>query len=106
MPIAPEPVEAFLQLPSSTRGQLAPKQTLELLPRTPSHCSTTAQQLPAHAFQLFGLGFAGLPQTESFPATFFIDRLIQMLGDVEAIEHMQRLIRLLGDDLQVGPPHV
>src|SRR5256884_5073533 len=104
--VFPEVGERFLQLPSAARGQLARPQSQKLLPHSPAHPAASAQQRPAHVLELLGLGLPRRSQARTFCPAHFVQRLIQVLGDMKAVQHMQRLFRLLRQNLQIRLPHV
>src|ERR1022692_4692550 len=55
---------------------------------------------PLGCFLAFG------PQARALGPAHLIHRLIQMAGDMESIQHVQRLASLGRNDFQVGLPHV
>jgi len=65
-----------------------------------------AQQRPAHVFELLRLLLAVRPQACAFGTADLIHRLVQMGGDMETIQHVQRLPGFARDDVQVGLPHI
>src|SRR5256884_9024600 len=69
---------------------------------------TEISTLPLHAALpiLLGLGLPRRSQARTFCPAHFVQRLIQVLGDMKAVQHMQRLFRLLRQNLQIRLPHV
>ena len=61
-------------------------------------------KFPAHFLELGREGLA--PQPPAFGPAHLVHRLVQMLHDVEAVQDVQGVARLLAHHLQIGLPHV
>ena len=57
-------------------------------------------------FETLGRALALRPQACALGAAQLIHRLVQVIGDAETVEHVQRLTGLGRDHLEVGLPHV
>jgi len=104
--VSPEVGEGLLQLPGSRCGQLAEKQGMELLPGAPTHPTATPQERPTHMLQSLRRILSPRPETGTLPASHLVYRLIQMGGDVKAVQHMEGLAGLRGHHLQIRFPHI
>jgi hypothetical protein len=100
--VRPEMQEGFFQLPGSGRLQFAGDQRVELLASLTAHPASLAQQRPAHVLELLGFVFALGFQSGSLCAAHLVHGMVHVLGDVEAIQHMQRLSRFGGKNVQIG----
>jgi hypothetical protein len=92
--VRPEVSEGLLQLLGPGRGQLADEKGMELLPGSPAYPTATAQQRPAHVFEPLRHRLPRRPQPGTLRTAYFVHRLIQMCGDMKAVQHVQRLFRL------------
>ena len=104
--VSPKVFEEVFERPGTGRLQLGTQQTAQLNSGPPAHPAVTAQQFPTHVFEMGSLGRGGGPQSPALGPAHLIQSLIQMRGDVEAIQHMQRLAGFGGDNIQVRLPHV
>src|SRR6266545_344171 len=102
--ILPKELEVFLEQVGANRAQVVAQQIRQLGAFPIAQVLGTFEQEPAGSrqdwliavrLQLLGLLGANL-----------VDCLAEVHHDVEAIEHVQRLARLLGDDLEVGLPQI
>jgi len=102
--IAPEVLKGLLEHPSPAGGQLGAEQAPEFVFGVTPDAAAAPEQFPAHALELGGLRTA--LQAVAFGAAHLIEGVIEVGGDVEAIQDVQRLAHLGGDHAQVGFPHV
>ncbi len=102
--VGPEVMESFLEHPGSGGGQFGMEKSVEFLLGVAADAAATAQQFPAHVFELGGLRSAA--QLAALGAAHLIDGLVEVGGDVEAVQDMQGVGDLGGQDAQVGLPHV
>src|SRR2546423_4197913 len=79
---------------------------MEFLPGSPADSTALAQQRPAHVLEPLGIRFSRHPQAGALRSANLIHGLVQMGGDVEAIQHVDRLFGLGGDDVQIRLPHI
>ena len=100
----PEMPEDFLEQPGPAGVHLAGDERGDAQPGEPAHAAAAAQQFPPQVFQ--ARVAPSLEQPGGFRPADFIDSLIQVHGDMESIEHVQRLAGLLGHDVEVRLPHV
>src|SRR6202041_2900050 len=104
--VGPEMMEGLLQSPCPRRSQFAGQQGVELLAGKPTHTAPLAQQRPTHILQLLAFFLARGTQAGTLSAAHLVHRLVHVLGDVESIEHMQRMAGLGGNHIEVRLPHV
>src|SRR5919109_537976 len=104
--IAPEVFEEVFERPSSRCGQFAVEQSPQLPPGLPAHPTGPPQQFPTHLLEPLGLSPTRRPQLSAFGATHLVQGLIEIGGDVKAVQHMQRLAGSGGDDPQIRLPHI
>src|SRR5882672_1149726 len=102
--VLPEVLEVLFEQVATDRFQIVPEQVGKLTLLGQSEILGPLEQQPARALQ-DGLVAFGL-QILDLSGADLVDCLAQVGHDVEAIEDVNRLARLFGDDPQVGPPHV
>jgi len=102
--VAPEVLEGFLEHPRSGGGQFGVQEAVEFLLGSAADAAAAAQQCPAHVLELGGLGTTA--QSVALGAAHLVNGLVEVRGDVKAVEDVERVTRLGGDDLEVGLPHV
>ena len=102
--IFPEPLEILTQKVALDRRQVELEQFLQSSCLLLGEVFRTLQEQPAPAFEniLLSVRFELL----DLVATDLIDRLAEGPHDMEAIENIQCLRGLLGDDLEIRGPHV
>jgi hypothetical protein len=61
---------------------------------------------PAHVLELPEFVFALGSQAGSLRPAHLVHGLVHVLGDMEAIQHMQRLSRFGGKNVEIGLPHI
>ena len=102
--VAPEVLEGLFEHPSPAGGQLAVQEAQQFAFGFATDAAAAAEQFPTHAFEAVGLGPA--VQSAVLGPAHFVDRLVEMRGNVEAIQDVQGVRDLGGEDAQVGLPHV
>jgi len=100
----PEVLEGLLEHPRSAGGQLGAQQAPEFAFGVTPDTAAAPEQFPAHALELGGL--RATLQAATFGAAHLIEGVIEVRGDVEAIQDVQRLAQVGGDHAQIGFPHV
>ena len=80
-------MEGLCQSPSPHRSQFAGQQGVELLASTSPQTAPLAQKPPAQALQLSAFFLARGAQSDTLSAANFIHHQLQMLGNVDSIEH-------------------
>ena len=76
------------------------------MPDPATDSAALAQQRPAQVLEPLRTRLALGPQAGALGAADLIDGLVQMGGDMEAIQNVQGLPGLGGEDVQVGLPQV
>src|SRR5215212_1100372 len=102
--ISPKELEVFLEQVGANRAQVVAQQIRQLDAFPIAQVLGAFEQEPTSARQ-DGL-IAVLLQLLGLLGANLVDGLAEMHHDVEAIEHVQRLTRLLGNDFEVGLPQV
>src|SRR5215207_7963834 len=102
--VLPEELEVLLQQVGSNRAQVVAQQIRQLDALPFGQVLGTFEQEPTGPGQdrLIALGL----QLLGLLSANLVDRLAEMHHDVEAIEYVHRLPRLLGHDLQIGLPQI
>ncbi len=104
--VLPKMSKGLLQLPRPGGLQLAGQQRVELLPGSPAYSAAPAQQSPSRVLELLCSRLARGSQAHALRPPHLVHRLVQMQGNVETVQDVQRLSGLRRDDLQVRFPHV
>ncbi len=102
--VLPELAEALLEFPGARGGTQGAQDGLEFRTRLAAHAGAALEQEEARTLHLgFGLLVA---QSGLLAAAHGINRQVEVFGNVEGIQHVERPAGLLCNDLQIGFPHV
>jgi len=102
--IGPKVLKRLFQNPRPAGRQLAAHDLEQFTFGVTAHPAAPPQKLPAHFFESLRLGLA--EQTPRFRPAHLVHRLVQVLRNMKAIQDMQRVADLPGNDVEVGFPHV
>src|SRR4030095_11855433 len=102
--VVPEQLELFLEQIGADAAQVVAQQLGQLDLLRVGEVLWVLQQAPAgvgeHGIVAFGL------EASDFAGADFVHGLVQACDEMEAIEYVQRMAGLLGDDLEISLPHV
>ena len=102
--VAPQRLEVLLEQVGANRAQVATYQLGKAFGLRVGEILRTLEQEPAAVLEHRRPALGG--ELACLGRAHFVDRLGEVAHDVEAVEHLQRLLGALGDHLQVGLPHV
>lgn len=102
--ISPKMLKRFFEDPGPTGRQLAADDLVQLGSGLATHPAAPPQELPAHFLESLRPGLALQPGR--FRPAHVVHRLVQVPGDMKAIQDMQRVPDVPGDHVEVGLPHV
>lgn len=102
--VAPELLKGLLEFPSSGGVAQGSEHGVEFGAGLSANAGTAFEQDEASALDGFFCGFG--TEARLFTAADLIDRGIEVLGDMEAVEHIEGASGFGGDDLEIRLPHV
>src|SRR5215218_2443600 len=102
--VTPEIAKGLFEHPSAPGGQLAAQQSVEPLFGSASDSAPAPEQAPAHPLQFLATGMPA--QLTALASPHLVYGFVQVHANVKAIEHVQSLGSVAGDDVQVGSPHI
>ena len=102
--ISPKMLKRLFEDLGPTGRELAADDLVQLDSGLAAHPDASPQELPAHVLESLRAGLA--LQAARFRPAHLVHRLVHVPGDMKAIQDMQCVADLPGDDVEVGFPHV
>jgi len=102
--IEPEAPEAFLEFPCARRGPERSENRVEFGPGLSANFARSSQEQEASALGAGALLFGA--QAGLLAPAHLIERLVEVFGDVEGVENVERVLTHGGDHVEERFPHV